>query len=107
MNFLQPGEELQNLLCEAEYFPEQQGIVLVPVTDIWRVLTLTKITLMRISGVQKPLIFFSTYLFQVIISIILRHEVLCNCRASTMLNPWEKRDSHCLKRTVDVIAIFL
>ena len=97
MNFLQPGEELQNLLCEAEYFPEQQGIVLVPVTDI-----------LRISGVQKPLIFFSTYLFQVIISIILRHEeVLCNCRASTMLNPWEKRDSHCLKRTVDVIAIFL
>ena len=33
MNFLEPVEEFQNLLCEAEFFLEQQGIVLVPVND--------------------------------------------------------------------------
>ena len=33
MKFLEPGQELQNLLCEAEYLLEQQRIVLVPVSD--------------------------------------------------------------------------
>ena len=33
MKFLEPVEEFHNLLCEAEFFLEQQGIVLVPVND--------------------------------------------------------------------------
>ena len=111
MNFLEQGEELQNLLCEAEYIPEQQRIVLVPVTDFRlkaRPYFNKNYINTNIGGSEASDFLFYLSISSNHLNIILRHEkVLCNCRASTMLNSWEKRDSYCLKRTVDVIAIFL
>ena len=112
MNFLEPGEELQNLLCEAEYLLEQQGIVLVPVSDFRlkvRQYLYKNYINENIGGLEASDFLFYLSTSYKHLNIILGHEeVLGICRASTMLNPWDKRETRTVSsRTVDVIEFFL
>ena len=112
MKLLEPGEELQDLFCEAEYLLEQQGIVLFPVTDFRLKVrpNLYKNFINENIGGLKACD-FPFYLSTACkhLNIILGHEqVLVICRASTMLNPWDKRETCTVSsKRGDVIEFFL
>ena len=112
MKLLEPGEELQDLLCEAEYLLEQQGIVLFPVTDFRLKVhqyLYKNIIKENIGGLEASDFRFYLSTAYKHLNIILGHEeVLGIFRANTMLNPWDKRETCTVSnRTGDFIEFIL